>query len=200
MQITVKADTKRLSANLKRIHRRQIPYATSVALNKTAKRLVTAEQKQMRAKLDRPTPQTIKAVRIFQYAKKTALTARVGFLSWANDYMQYQVHGGTRPIKKKYNSVPSVHRKLNAYGNIPGKKTGIIKAKDFKATIGGKTAIWKRTGRKGNKKLVPQVWLDTKAPQYKKRFPFYRIAEGVVKNVYHREFTKSLRHAVRTAR
>ena len=197
MQITVKADVKKLTRNLSRIQRRQIPYATQTALNNTAKKLVVAEQKQMQRKLHNPTPQTVKALRILRYAKKTQLSALVGFLPFASEYMQYQVHGGIEPIQKA-NPVPSSNMRLNKYGNIPGKRKGLAhqKKRFIATTRAGKTAVWERRG----KDAKPIIWLNKKDPSYKKRFPFYRIANGLVSNVFPKEFTKTLRRALATAR
>ena len=64
MEINVTVDIKDLTKNLKRIERRQIPFATSVALNNTAFKVRKAEQIQLPKKLDRPTKQTVNAVTV----------------------------------------------------------------------------------------------------------------------------------------
>ena len=197
MEISVRTNVKDVSRTLNRIQRRQIPYATSVAINETSKKLVAAEKKQMERKLDRPRPQTIKALRIFQYAKKTNLVARVGFPEWASRYMAYQVYGGTRPVTTVV-PMNQYGGALNNYGSIPGRKQkGWAKRrKQFFVESKGKTLLMRPKGR--DDQIV--VGVVAKNPVYKKRFPFYKIADGVVTRVFPKEFSKALKQALATAR
>ena len=197
MQIDVRTNVKQVQKSLTRIQRKQIPYATSVAINETAKKLVAAEQRGMKAKLDRPRPQTIKALRIFQYSKKTTLTSRIGFPEWANRYMSYQVYGGTRPVTTVV-PLNQYGGALNAYGSIPARKNKgwAKKRKQFFVESKGKTLLMRPKGR--DDQIVVGVLTDN--PVYKKRFPFYKIASGVVTRVFPKELNKSLKKALATAR
>ena len=197
MQISVTSNVNEVKKTLTRIQRRQIPYATSVAINETSKNLVIAEQKQMQRKLDRPRPQTIKALRIFQYAKKNNLVARVGFPEWASKYMAYQVYGGTRPVKTVV-PLNQYGGALNQYGSIPSRKQKgwAKKRKQFFVESKGKTLLMRPKGR--DDQVVVGVMTDN--PVYKKRYPFYEVAGGVVKRVFPKEFKRALAEALRTAR
>ena len=197
MQISVRTNIKDVQKTLTRIERKQIPYASSVAINNTAKKVVSAEQKQMPIKLDRPRPQTIKAIRISKYAKKDSLYARVGFLDWAQPFMQLEVFGGTRNVKTVV-PLNEYGGKLNKYGSIAGRRTNgwANRHKQFFVKSKGKTLLMRPQGR--DDQVVVGVMKHN--PVYKRKFPFFQIAGGVVKRMFPREFNKALAHALRTAR
>ena len=134
---------------------------------------------------------------IQQYAKKTNLTARIGFTDWASQYMSYQINGGTRPVT----TVVPMNRyggALNAYGSIPGRKNKgwARKRKQFFVESKGKTLLMRPKGR--DDQIV--VGVVARNPVYKKKFPFYKIADGLIKRVFPKEFNKSLKKALATAR
>lgn len=197
IQVDVRHNIRQVQKSLTGIQRKQVPYAAQLAINQTLKDIQAAEQAQMPRKLDNPRPQTVKALRVLKWAKKSSLSGRVGFLDWANEFMQYQVYGGIENIAK-LNPVPTQYKRLNRFGNIPGKRQGVVKGKEFIATTRtGTTAVWRAT-KKG--KLTPMVWLSPKDPLYRKRFPFFEIAEGVTRSKFDRNFIVALQQALRTAR
>ena len=89
--------------------RKQIPFASAMAINQTLgigrgfkdKGLDREMAKQMEAKLDNPRPQTKKAF-FRRFANKKTLTGVLGFVEWANEFMQYQVFGGSEQQVKIY--------------------------------------------------------------------------------------------------
>lgn len=194
MEIDVRTvGVKQLTRNLSRIQRRQIPYSTAVALTRTAQDIQRAEKAQMVKKLDRPTRNTVNSVRI-KSATKTNLTARVFLLPWASEYLRWQIFGGIRPVKT---AVPTSNARLNSYGNIPGRKTGLVKRKNQFAVKG--VGVFKRVGRGKQRKAVLEYAM-VKNPQYGKRWDFYRIADGVAANRFPKQFKKALDKALATAR
>ena len=197
--LDIRADIKGVTKHLNRIQRKQIPFAASVAINTTLKDVQRAEQKQMKTKLDRPTPQTIKALRV-KFSNKRNLQGEVFLLDWAAAYLKYQIQGGTRRTKGGTTAVPTKNARLNKYGNIPGRRKGLVKRKtEFIATIKGQAGVWRRTGR--GRKQVQLIHAFIKNPSYPAgRWPFYRIAKGVVDNKFKRNFHKALSQALRTAR
>ena len=69
----------------------------------------------------------------------------------------------------------------------------------------GYSGIWKREGakkprKKGQKGKLTKLFNIVDAPIYKKRFHFYRIAEASAMRNFKRNFQKSLRHALATAK
>lgn len=92
------------SADLRRVER-QIPFATALALTRTAQ-LVKAEiEREMRSVFDRPTRWTLNSLRLFP-AKKTRLEARVWMKNEADkaapatQWLSPQIEGGRRPLKR----------------------------------------------------------------------------------------------------
>lgn len=114
---------------------RQMRYATSVALNKTATMVHEAITAEMRTRFDRPTPYTLKALRV-KKARREDLSARVDFKeaagkgTSADRYLGPQVYGGGRNKKRSERSleaagmsasqymVPGAGAILDAYGNV----------------------------------------------------------------------------------
>lgn len=70
-----------LSRELSNIEKRQLPFATMTALNRTAALVKSAEVDAMKSSFDRPTRWTLNSLFI-KYARKSALESRV----WVKDY------------------------------------------------------------------------------------------------------------------
>ena len=142
MQITV--ETRGLDTVLRSLGvdlPKQVKYATMLALSRTASKLRDRQYSEMHHVFDRPTPYTLRGLRV-KPAKKTDLTAWVGFKeAWAlraAKYMPTQVEGGTRKLKayekaiqqrvimrpwnKAYPAgtyfIPGRGARLDAYGNM----------------------------------------------------------------------------------
>ena len=174
MHISVVADTKKLTRYLT-FQRKQIPFATMMALNDVAFDARSYTQKSLPRRLDRPTPAMVKSVQV-QKAKKRKLVATVGFAGlgfksskWqesAAEIMKRHIKGGTRLAKGTPLRIPSDPKgggiKLNKYGNIGGKKAKVAKMignndqffegipkGDFSAKDRG---IWERTPRNSKRK------------------------------------------------
>ncbi|MCH7948392.1 MAG: hypothetical protein IIC66_11400 [candidate division Zixibacteria bacterium] len=195
MEISVKFDVKKLTRSLSRLQRKQIPFATAIALNDTAFQAKKLAVKAMPRFIDRPTPATKRGLFIVK-AKKTRLIAIVGFKAFVWEYMKYQVLGGTRSATGKKIAVPSRTARLNKYGNIPGRRSGLIKKGYFFAKAGGTLGVFKPSG----KRKVKLIAILTDQATYKPRYPFHRIIERAVKKRFKPNFEKSLARAMLTAR
>lgn len=114
---------------------RQVPYATSLALTRTAYAVRDALIEKMPQVFDRPTPYTLRSMRVSR-ATKYNLTSDVRFKDRsaagkgvaATDYLWPQVHGGGRN-KKRYEKalgrvgpstfyIPAAGAEYDAYGNM----------------------------------------------------------------------------------
>lgn len=130
--IDVRDSLNRLERQLTALGREQLPFATSVALNRTAFAVVKAEQKQMQADFASPTPFTLRSL---QYVKatKTNLTAIVQPRSASADrVLSEQVAGTPARAPKNYERamrsagvlpegkvvVPGSGAKIDRYGNL----------------------------------------------------------------------------------
>ncbi|MHB1098523.1 MAG: hypothetical protein ACYCZR_03095 [Burkholderiales bacterium] len=136
IEIRVMHTFPELKAWLAGIQFRQIPYATVLALNRTAARVQDAEVGEMRSVFDRPTPYTLSALRI-RKASKANLTAYVEpkYMATkaisADKFLAPQILGGSRKQKRferaliavgampeGYVAVPGAGARLDAYGNM----------------------------------------------------------------------------------
>jgi len=188
----VKGDLKPITKHLKRMQKKQIPFASAMAINDTLKQVVKAEQIQITKRLDRPTPFTVKAFKI-KWAKKHALHGEVQIKPIQWKYLKYQIEGGTRTGKI---GVPTSNAKLNKYGNIPGRRKGLIRTKKQYMNDRG---VWERSGGKRNPKTKLIVAFASSVT-YRKRFPFQKIADGVARSQFKKNFRRSIKRAIATAK
>ena len=228
MHMKVIAETKRLSAHLNNIQRKQIPFAAKNALNDVAFDARSYLKKALPRRLDRPTPAMISSVRV-KKSNKRDLTAIVGFVGlgfmkspWSEtpaEIMRRHIRGGTRLPKGAHLKIPSDTKgdgiPLNKYGNIKGNKKAKIakmlgnKDKFFEGVPKGggystkDAGIWERiiTGTKRNKtsKIKQRIAYEPSA-KYKVRFPFKRIVELAVKRNYRKRFNTALKMALASAK
>jgi len=213
--MSVKADTKRLTRYLT-FQRKQIPFATSKALNDVAFDCRSSIQKFLPKKLDRPTTGITRSVQV-EKSKKKNLVAIVGFAGlgfkstkWSESpakIMRRHIQGGTRSPQGKAIPVPIARNlKLNKFGNMPRTKIKTLLAKPDKYFSGqpkGRDAgIYeriKRTKRKPGKLMMLINWEPT--TQYQSgRFPLQKIVELAIKKKYRMRFDAALNNALRSAR
>jgi hypothetical protein len=133
ISISIKADTEDLRRKLNNLVNSQLPYATSVALNETAKTLKIYNEALMRKAFENPTPYTMNAFYV-QYASKKNLIARLRRKDKAvgKHYLEVQDTGGKRPNKGFENNfkrrlpyegiidyiTPTDEAPRNKYGNM----------------------------------------------------------------------------------
>lgn len=196
MKISVKSNTKQVLKEIGRIGKSQIPFATAVALTKTAKSAQAALKKKVEEEIDNPTPFTKRGFRI-KGANKRTLTSEVFIADIQSEYMRFAIEGGTRKPKKRVVIQPGVI-KLNRYGNIP---KGAIqrlynKRNTFTATINGTAGLWERSKR-GLKLLI--AFIDEQ--QYTGgQFSFEKTTYKTVDRVFNTHMKIALKRAIRTAR
>jgi len=196
MKISLQSDIDRVIKNMSAIAKKQVPFAASQAINDVALDSQRALKIQAEKKLDRPTRATVNSFRV-KRSTKLNLKAEVFILPWAYEYLKYQIHGGVRRASGKGTGVP-FNARLNKFGNIPGRKKGLVKKKkQFIATIKGVSGVWERFGR-GGKQLKLVVAFE-KEVRYSKRFEFTKIVQGVVKNKFNSHFSKRLSSALKTS-
>jgi len=221
MQIDIRSDVKELTKSLNRIQRKQIPFATSRAINTLAFDVRKTLQDGLDIHMDRPTPYTKRGVQV-EKSTKIDLVVEVGFRSKTfgkgqgsttqASYMKRQIEGGTRKARSKAIPVPvPKNLKTNKYGSIVrGKIKRLLQDKDkyFSGVpkgIGDAPGIWqrmpansKRKKNQGGKIRMVIAW-EPKT-QYSERFPFKRIVETTIRTNFRRRFDFELREALKTAR
>lgn len=97
--------------------RTQLPFATALALNDTAADVSEQVGKAMEAKLDRPTPFTLRGF-YKRRASKSRLTAEIGAKDVQAGYLRFAFGGGVRRPDGAAILVP-VGARMNRYGNLP---------------------------------------------------------------------------------
>ena len=220
MQISVKSDIKKLSKGLSTIQRKQIPFATSKALNATAFDAQKSVKTALDLQLDKPTAYTKRGVQVEKSTKKN-LVAKVGFRSRKfgkgqgaipqADYMARQIKGGTRVPRGVAIPVPvPSNMKPNKFGNIPrGKIDRLLADKDKyfsgvpKGTKDG-AGIWQRMPanskrKKKGGKIRMVIAYEPKAV-YQPRFRFKSVVEKSVKQNFSKRFQSAMRQALKSAR
>lgn len=126
--IQISVSTQNLQAGLNDLERSQLPFATALALTKTAQRVAKDLRDQIAQKLDRPTPYTLAGVFVSP-AKKEQFpdqSATAGIKASQSSYLDPLFAGGGREFKKfeikikgkVQKAVPAQTAKLNAFGNI----------------------------------------------------------------------------------
>ena len=120
----VKADTA--TAHLNALERKQLPFAYSLAVNRTAKLVKQAEIEKMRQVFDRPTPYTLNSLYV-KPGTKANPTAYV-WLKYdtfkgtpAEKYLLPQIDGGSRRHKRFERALESAGVMPKGYYCIPGK-------------------------------------------------------------------------------
>jgi hypothetical protein len=195
MQVSVKSNIKEITKFTTNVQKKQIPFATSVAINNTLFDLKTEMAKQMDKKLDRPTPFTKRGFFINK-AKKNLLIGVLLMKDIVANYMQYQIEGGTRATGKQIPVPYKPNARLNKFGNIIGKRTGLIKkSTQFIGNINGTEGVYERT-KQGLKLIIG----FERSVNYRPRFPFYVIAAKFSNAVFDRKFAKAFDRALRSAK
>ena len=207
MNINIDFDISQARRKLDSVQRKQLPFATSVALNETATEVAKQLTKQMDRYIDRPTPFTKMAflTRAGKFkgkrARKTDLVAIVQADKKQNEYLTFQVFGGTRTPQKKAILVPTLKANKNQYGNITkATRRKYIEGtnKIFAAGLreGLAEGVYRRD-RKGNITMLAAYEPHT---QYSPRFPVFTIATGTARSAFPRQFQRAIKRALATAR
>lgn len=132
MQMSLQSNLRDVERDLSDAARRQLPFATSVALNDTGKDLIELNKRHMRRTFHNPTRWTLNAFH-FRRATKRRLQIKIErkFAAARKDYLLRQVEGGLRHktgLERLLNSrvgagyvVPTKHARKNRHGNVsPG--------------------------------------------------------------------------------
>lgn len=171
---SVSIDTALLARKMQQ-HAEQIPYATRLAVNETAKKVQTALKIESRYSFDSPTPFTINAPMV-KYARRGELAAEVFLRNEASKgtppvkYLEPGVEGGGRRVKRFERALrargimgpgefamPGSGARLNQYGNI---SAGQI------VQILSQTQSFSEVGFKANQTTRSAARAGSKRPKY----------------------------------
>lgn len=216
MRLSIKHNIDEVTRGMSSIQKKQIPFATMLALNDTAFDLQRVYKAQTKQKFSEPTKFTQTGFAV-EKAKKTNLKAVVYVTEKREDYMKLQVDGGVRHPKNKAIIVPNKSNSSDigkyASGNLTKGAVNKIKKQKDKYFFGvpkgnqGSEGIWERYGRSATGSVsgarIRQVAKLSKQAKYKALFPWTSIGNGVAfsrSKGFDSHFARRLRFALNTAR
>lgn len=219
--ISVTVDTKDLGRMQRFIGgmRNQLPFATSLALNQTARDVQQALGRETTRAFVAPTQFTQRAFR-YQQATKANLTALV-FPAPDRPYFDPQTFGGTRRWKDYEGFIRGLAashgkplppgklaptaRAINAAGNPKKSLFGQIESKLSSTDQGGffigtpkgstTAGVWRRS----RGQLYP-YFVVIAEPRYERRFPFEQVGNQTVARVFPSYLSAALDRALASAR
>lgn len=194
--ISLASDIKRVVKQLDSLQRKQVPYATALALNDVAFDARKAEQNAQRRYLDRPVRFTQSGFFVDK-ANKRKLTATITIPQNRWKYIRHQVEGGASTRQGAPHAIPLDPSVKNKFGGMPRNKTRTLKKRKghFIAKSGSTNILFKRQG----KQVTPLIAFKKTTMQTKK-YPVWKAATRVVESKFEHAFDKRMAHALRTAR
>lgn len=198
VNVKVRSNVKDVERYLTRIQRRQIPFATSLALTETGKDAKAAVERRIERAFDRPTRFTQKAIAT-KAARKSTLRSLVFVKDRQADYLEIQERGGTRvPLVGRKAFLVPVGQRTNKYGNLPRNVIQRLKTKPnvFIGTVNGTGGVWQR-----RKNGAPKLLISFKERAvYRPRFGFNDAVVDEARRRFPINIRKAVRRALATAR
>ena len=226
MDLQMKDNGKAFKAKLA-LHRKQIPFATSVAQNKAANKVAKAQRSIAAAKIDRPNPFTLNQVYNvrrggpFKFAglrsdkRRLRVELTPGFpfgTAKAKEYSMrinrifaFAERGGVLTPQKKYLAVPTTLARKNKYGGISKGyvKSQLNRGKTFQlgpqdGVPATRRGIYERYGRGGRKARMLVAW-EPRA-RYRRSFSFETVAARIYPKQFGKLFPAEFDKAIKNAR
>lgn len=194
MNFDFSSDLDKLTRNLTNLQKQQIPFATTVAINKLIIGMKDYEQAVLPAEVDKPAPFTMRAFR-YNKANKNTLKGEMFIAELQDNYLRFLIDGGTRKPKRKAIAVPDDKVKKNQYGNLPRNTINKMlsnKKKYFSGSPNGRPAGIYEKIKIGNNISIKKVIVWGRKAEYKKQFHFYEHGERYLKEHGLKEFKKAL--------
>lgn len=183
MEFSFQSNIAEWTRDLEDIYKRQIPYATSQALNDTVENIRDYHRMILPIIFDRPTRYTLNALRVLKVDKRFGGLRAGIFFKESNrngtHYLRPQVEGGVRPKKaferwliakgimhsNEY-AVPASGLKVDASGNVP---IGIITSILSQLQAGSDATQWEtKTSRKRNSKTRSRYFLSVEGSRLRR--------------------------------
>jgi len=215
MQISVKSNISAFAKAMDAFGKNQMPFATAVALNDTAKDVrgkiindtwpsdITQRNKNfMKAAL---TPISKRNGEVF--ATKRNLRAIVGTTrtKMQRDYLQRLTEGGTKTPRGRHLAIPSKDNNVTRLGGGAIKKADrprqLLNRKGVfiqKLVRSGDMAIMRRVGK--DRYPLQMLYILEPSGQIKKQFDFYEDANATARRAFGKNFAKAFARAKKTAK
>ncbi|AKU43289.1 minor tail protein [Rhodobacter phage RcRhea] len=179
MRISVASNLRDVERDLSDVGRKQLPFATSLALNEMADELAQEETARMDRALDRPTPFTKRAWAVRRSTKRN-LVAAVYARRIQAAYLSKLEDGGDRTPEGRALILPAKLR-LNKFGNLlrGAVKRAVAKPNTFSGTPKGAAGRGPGVFERRGKKLVKLVTYADRA-NYRPQLGFEDAARKMV--------------------
>lgn len=196
MSDTFNADMRKLTKKLSDLEKKQIPFASSLALNKLAVLGQRAAVRGLAVHIDKPTPFTKRGIRV-RRSNKSNLVSAVFVQDIQAEYLRFAVFGGNRKPKGRALIIP-VQQRLNQYGNLPKNKIKNLMARDdtFALVNSPRAGIYQRL-KNGRLKLLVSF---KGGADYRSIYPFKQIVVKEVQKYVESAFRSSLQRALSSAK
>lgn len=201
-------------ANFRDAAANQIPFAVSLALNKTAADIAAAEKTHASAAFDRPTPFTLNAFGTSP-SNKHDLVASVFVKDIQAKYLAVEVDGGPRGFKtfeERFASegapqmmMPGAVAPRDQFGNVSKDKIVQI----AQALKQGKSSYFIGKPKGGNRlpgvyvrdqenKKISPLMIETAAASYQPRLKFHEVAQGTFASKFQQNMLDAWDRAIST--
>jgi hypothetical protein len=149
VDLNIRSNINQIQKSLDEFARRQVPYATAIALTALAKEVMAAEQKNLETTFKHPKPFTVKSLGV-QAARKNDLHAVVFMRPVAAKYLKPYDTGGLHVLPGKALFNPK-DLQLDQYGQLPQRVMQRLKARSdifigpIKTKHGVINGVWQKT-------------------------------------------------------
>lgn len=230
MNLNLESNIERVARRVDSVYAKQIPFATALALTRTALKARDAGKAEMARVFDRPTRWALNAYEV-KPATKRDLDAEVRPKYKAN-YLPPEVLGGDRRRKRveallngvasrdgsvRFTEsdwvVPSREAKLDSYGNLSRGETqkalsGLKAQGDSAQNSKTSRGYFVTKGSHGKpvvmkrvgRNKISPVLVAVSKPNYKIRFKFFEITRKSAEENFENEFIAALKQAIASAR
>ena len=217
MKIGLRTNLREVKREHGKFRKDQVPFATSGALNDTAKRFQKDQTRAMRRSFtERNRLFLSRAVKIKPFASKKRLVAQVQIAPPGSprtaDILSKFERGGTKKPRGQRLAVPKDVKRTRAGKVSPSLRPKALEFQSVSSKVsvgqkrtiafrlpGGRGGIYQRVGRKGRSSLR-LLFLFIPRARIEPRLNFYRRARRVGDRFYQSFFNRRYARAVKTAR
>lgn len=208
LEFSIKSELDKFTKELDDVARTQLPFATSLAINMTAKQIVDAERQGIKDTFPTATPFTKQGVSYIP-SNKNKLYAVVFMKDIQAHYLEpYEFGGNQVPAEPSKTAILDPKNiALNTYGNIPYQKIKQLKGRAdvFSGTIvlnGGARigGVFQRMkGKKGGKRLKILVRFSDPLPVHE-HLDYFKRATKIAERNFPSNMVAAMTRAIATMR
>lgn len=206
MDITIRSDLDRLAGTLTDAARRQLPFATAVALTATARDVERdVREDLLPGVLDRPRPFTLRAFRVAPASKSRPVATVLlkddqRAAGYESLFGLQEAGGDRRPTVGRALVIPFAARR-DVHGNLPRRALARLKGRKdvFVGKVGGVGGFWRRPSRSRGGPPTLLVAFEAVA-SYAPRLGFWARVAATVPAGFDRHIGPAIARALATAR